>query len=413
MNISYVYNAVRRYGIKGIVNFIASRHKDYAFKRYLKGTVRSVEPERGITLISCFDYPGSLSKVMRDFALLLKQAQIPYQTLNIPCKNPIPYEEIESFITPKEEFCINKYTHIITMRDFLAVPDARCRVHGIEFWEFESGFLSGCPEVHRAESVLAMSDFNLEVFRKSLPKNVCVSKVLYPFQFVHGELAPRGLTREKYNIGKDDFVVFFNFDYASSYYRKNPEGLLRAFAKALGGEANAKIVLKTMRAKKRKEMSERLRSLSQELGLSTQLITVDDFILQEDLVNLTGACDVYASLHRGEGFGLGIAEAMSLGKAVVVTDYSSTTEFCNKNNALLVPYEIVDVKDWQVDVDAYKSVEQWAEPDIDAAAAALRKLYDDKELREKIGLQAQKFIKDYFSVENFRESIEKFLDERR
>jgi glycosyltransferase involved in cell wall biosynthesis len=103
---------------------------------------------------------------------------------------------------------------------------------------------------------------------------------------------------------------------------------------------------------------------------------------------------------------------MSLGKAVVVTDYSSTTEFCNKNNALLVPYKIVDVKDWQVDVDAYKSVERWAEPDIDTAAAALRKLYDDKELREKIGLQAQKFIKEYFSVENFRASIEKFLDER-
>lgn len=413
MNVSYIYSAVRRYGFKGIVNFIARRHKDYAFKRYLKGTMRSAEPERGITLISCFDYPQSLSKVMRDFAILLKQAQIPYQTLNIPCENPIPYEEIKSFITPNEDFCINKYTHIITMFDFIAVPDAQCSVHWLKFWEFDSGFLNGCPEVLRAESVLAMSDFNLEVFRKSLPKNVCVNKVLYPFQFVHGELTPRSLTRERYNIGKDDFVVFFNFDYDSSYYRKNPEGLLRAFAKALGGEANAKIVLKTMRAKKRKEMSERLRSLSQELGLSTQFITIDDFIPQEDLVNLTDACDVYASLHRGEGFGLGIAEAMSLGKAVVVTDYSSTTEFCNKNNALLVPYEIVDVKDWQIDIDVYKRVKQWAEPDIDAAAVALRRLYDDKKLREKIGLQAQKFIKDYFSVENFRASIEKFLDERR
>lgn len=409
MNIKYVFNAVRKYGIKGIIDYLIGHRKKRAFEKHLRKTMRQNAPEPGITLISCFDYPGSLSKVMRDMAILLKQAGIAYQTLNIPCKTPIPYSEIESYITPKEKFCLNKYTHIVTMRDFISVPDKRCSVHGIEFWEFESGFVRGCPEVLQAENVLALSDFNRDVFRKSLPEAIRVNKILYPFQFVHAELAPRSSTREKYGIGRNDFIVFFNFDYASSYYRKNPEGLLRAFAKALGRKPDAKIVLKTMRAKKCKVMSDRLQTLADELGISSQLITIDDFIPQEDLVNLTYACDVYASLHRGEGFGLGIAEAMSLGKAVVVTDYSSTTEFCNNRNAALVPYKIVDVSRNQIDVDTYLGVEKWAEPDIDAAAAALKNLYENPESREELGRQAKAFIKDHFSIAAFRSSVNSFI----
>ena len=410
MNIRYIINAVRRFGIKGIIDYFLRKPKERAFHRYLKSTLRSKAPERGVTLIACFDYPGSLSKVMRDLAISLKKANVPYQTLNIQCNNPIPKHETESFLTPKEEFCANKFTHIVTIRSPIPSPDKRCCVHNIEFWEFEDGFIESCPDALISKNVLSLSDFNCAVFRNLLPKSINVWKIQYPFQFEHGELTPLELIRSKYGIGVDDFVVFFNFDYSSSYFRKNPEGILKAFARALSDKTDAKIVFKTMRARKCKNMSDRLQAVAKNLGLHTQLITIDDFIPQEDLANLTNACDVYMSLHRGEGFGLGIAEAMSLGKPVIVTNYSATTEFCSPENSIPIPYTITKITPEQLDNDAYKCVSSWAEPDICAAADALLLLYNNRALREQLGRKASKDIRDQFSTYNFSKSISAFLD---
>ena len=410
MTIKYIITAVRKFGIKGIADYFLRKPKEHAFQRFLKSTMRPQPPERGITIIACLDFPTSLSKVMRDLAIMLKQAGIPYQTLNIPSKTPIPENETKFFMTPKEEFCINKFSHIITMRKPLRPPDEKCKVYCTEFWEFEDGFIDCCPEIFNAQNILALSDFNRAVFRKLIPASIGVSKLLYPFQFIHGTLSPVNLTRQKYGIGANDFAVFFNFDYASSYFRKNPEGILQAFSKSLGAKDGTKVVFKTMRAKKCKAMSDRLHALAHKLGLAEKLVTIDDFIPQEDLVNLTNACDVYMSLHRGEGFGLGIAEAMSLGKPVIVTDYSSTTEFCKPDNSLLIPYKMVKVRPDQIDVEEYRNVTMWAEPDCDAAAEALRRLYNENELRVSLGNSAKKFIDEYFSIENFKQSINAFLD---
>lgn len=410
MNLKYLFFAIKRYGLTGIKNFIKDRYKTWNFQKSLEKTMRKTDPEPGITIISCFDYPGSLCKVMRDFAIKLKQAGIPYQTLNIPCNNPIPESELVTFLTPKDEFCLNKYTHAISMRTPIYIPDNRCNTYTIEFWEFEDGFIQNCPEVLKIKNILALSDFNLDVFRKLLPPTKKIQKVLYPFQFTNNVFLPKEVVRKKHGISEDDFVAFFNFDYESSYYRKNPEGILMAFAKSLKYKQNAKLLFKTMRAQKCLQKSNQLHLLAKELGISSQFITIDGFISQEDLVNLTNACDVYISLHRGEGFGLGIAEAMSLGKPVIVTDYSSTKEFCNSNNSILIPYEIVPIKPDQIDVEAYQCVSCWAEPEINAAADALLQLYNDPIYCQKLGANAKQYINDYFSIENFKKSIYDFIN---
>lgn len=410
MNIRSTFYALQRYGLKGIVDRVLSLPREWFFKHRIFATSDpAVTPKPGITLITCFDYPGSLSKAMRDFAIMLKLSDIPYQTFNIPCKNPIPSNELESFLTPETDFVINKYSHIITMRTPLKTPDERCDVYCGEFWEFEDGFIQNCPEALKTKNILAFSQFNYDTFQRLLPSSIKVSKILYPFQFIHEDLAPVKTTRQKYGINPNDFVVFFNFDFASSYFRKNPEGILKACSKAFADKSDVKIVFKTMRANVCKVMHERLHSLAEELGLSTKLTTIDKFIPQEDLVNLTNACDVYMSLHRGEGFGLGIAEAMSLGKAVIVTDYSSTTEFCNSQNSIPIPYKTVPVSPDQIDNEAYRHVSIWAEPDIDAAANALIKLYNNKTIKEELGEKASLYIKEHFSIKNFRKNINSFL----
>lgn len=410
MNLIGAIYAVRRYGLKGVLNFVLRHMQKDKLSNFLRLKNTASKPQPGITIIGTFDHPSSLSKVLRDLALMLKRAGIPYQALNIPCEKPIPESEFIDLLTPREEFITNMYSHIIGMRRPYAIPDKRCRMHVIEFWEFEDGFKDAQPEMTWLRNIVAMSDFNLMSFKRLLP-HTNIGKILYPFQFNGNLPANLQSVRSRYGIGPDDFVVFFNFDYYSGYYRKNPEGLILAFSKAFPDNPQTKLVLKTMRAKARQELHEQLQNYADKCGLANRLICIDNFIPQEDLVALSATANVYASLHRGEGFGLGIAEAMSLSVPVVVTDYSATSEFCNTDNALLIPYHLVKVPPSQVDVDAYHHVSTWAEPDTDAAAEALKRLYHDPELRKRLGENGKHFIENYFSPENFKKSIEAFLKE--
>jgi len=125
---------------------------------------------------------------------------------------------------------------------------------------------------------------------------------------------------------------------------------------------------------------------------------------------LTSACDAYISLHRGEGFGLGIAEAMLFAKPVIVTDWSASTEFCDEQTSIPIPYTLTPIDPSEFSILPYKGVTNWAEPDIDAAAVALRRLYDDPTLRQTLGKNGKQFIEEHFSAENFKKSINEFLN---
>ena len=216
--------------------------------------------------------------------------------------------------------------------------------------------------------------------------------------------------RKKYGIDENAFMVFFNFDYASGYGRKNPEGAIRAFAKAFSKtDDNAILVLKTQNAARYSNRVNTVKNLAEELGVSDRTIMIEHYLPEKELYALTNACDVYLSLHRGEGFGLTLAEAMVMGRAVVCTDWSSTTEFCVSECAFPVPYKLVDVVPDMLGSVTYGKVVRWAEPDVDVAAAILRRLHDDPDLRKVVGDQARGRILNQFSVENFRRSVEEFL----
>jgi len=415
MNLSRIFSSIQRYGLRGIVDYLLRLRKDRVFRRRMEASmIHSPEwqPERGLTLIGPVSSSASLGKVLRDFALLLDKAGIPHQVLDTNDKPQVPESEFRQLLTPPGDFHVNRYDHIVGMFALPPLPAFPSKRARIVFAEFETGFVEDHPEMLEPTDVIVMSNFNYEVLTKSVPPPISVKKILYPFQFDARAIPEATAIRAKYGLTSGDFVVFFNFDYRSGYGRKNPEGVVRAFAKAFRETPNAKLVFKTMRTKAFPDAARRHAELCEREGIADRVLSIDSFIPQEDLVGLTNACDVYISLHRGEGFGLGIAEAMTLGKPVVVTNYSAPTEFCNKDNALLVPYKLTPVKPGQLDIAEYKHVTHWAEPDIDAAAAALRTLYDHPDLRTKIGKNAQTFIKDYFSVKNFTRSIENYLRHR-
>ena len=99
---------------------------------------------------------------------------------------------------------------------------------------------------------------------------------------------------------------------------------------------------------------------------------------------LTACADIVLSLHRGEGFGLVLAEAMLLGKPVIATGWSGNTDFMGCMNAALVSYRLVPARD---DRSVYRG--QWAEPDVAEAASLLRALADDPTRRIALGERAR------------------------
>lgn len=408
---SYI-KKVQTWGLRGVWNFFIGKIEQRRLRSFFLSNANKypLTPcDYGITIVAPFHANYSLSKVMRDFVFSLHKAGIPYQTFDTSKKSEIVDNDINPLLTPRKDFQILKYSNLVELFNGPVPRELGLKKSHIVFWEFESGLVETFPRLKSEDLVIAMSDFNLETFRKQLPNSTPVKKILYPFQFDVADIPSRDDVREHYGIGKDDFVVFFNFDYGSSYFRKNPEGAMRAFAEAFSDVKDARLVFKTNHVSEHQTKRAQLVALAKELSIYDRFISIDEYIPRRDVYGLSNCCDLYLSLHRGEGFGLGVAEAMSMGKAVVVTDYSSTKEFCNIDNSLPVSYSMINLNRADWDHPCYLWVSSCADPDIHEAAVAMRKCYDNPAFRKELGAKARSFIYSYFSVDNFRKSMEQFF----
>ena len=103
---------------------------------------------------------------------------------------------------------------------------------------------------------------------------------------------------------------------------------------------------------------------------------------------LINTCQVYVSLHRSEGLGLGMIEAMKMGKPVIATGYSGNTEFMTYNNSCLVDYKLVPSTLFDNHVEGHV----WAEPDISQAAHYMKRLYNDSSYYQEIAAKAKQYI---------------------
>lgn len=411
MTFTDTINSLRVWGIKGAINFA----RRWPVLRRLKNSDKHVwrSPQRGITLIGPFSAHNGNSHTMRNLAQMLRNANIPFQTFDTNYPPSLPPGDYKHLITPFKEFDLGHYSHVIELFTQHS-PVSPNRVHALlAFWEYESGFDFAFPSAATSGlPIVAMSDFNAKHFRTILPKDTPVFKIRHPLILNPSEATSPDVLRARYCISTTTFIVFFNFDYGSSYYRKNPEAVVKAFAKAFTPSDNAVLLLKTSNAKRHRETEMRLRSVISTSSLDQdRIIIIDDALSQSDMSGLFHACDVYISLHRGEGFGIGMAEAMACGKPVIATNYSANTEFCTDETSIPVPYKMTSPSKAEIDNPAYSHVTSWAEPDIDFAASALAKCYKDRNFAKQIGSTGAAFIKKSFSLENFKQDINAFLDE--
>lgn len=408
MTIREIVAKVQVWGIAGVRNYLRDRVSLVISRAKLARMLaedRRTVPQRGITVIADLSSGGSISKTTRDFIFSLKDAGIPWQSFDTRRLGKIAQSEYADMITPEAEFDIRKYDHIVEMFSSpLPKCPVKCRAR-IAFWEGEHGILDVWPFLDNGDPVIAMSDFNYAYFRRELLHSKAC-KILYPLRRITREPPPAAEVRKRFGIGLDDFVAFYNFD-LGSFCRKNPKAVMEAFAKGLKLRKDARLVFKTMGASAHKDRVAELEACAAELGVSDRFVMITEYLPHELLYGLTAACDVYVSLHRGEGFGLGMAEAMLFGKPVIATGWSSNVEFCPPEGSFLVPYRMVPIKDGEF----FASMKEWAEADVDVAAEALARCYSDRELCRTVGERGRKFVEERFSIANFRKSVEDFLDE--
>jgi glycosyltransferase involved in cell wall biosynthesis len=198
--------------------------------------------------------------------------------------------------------------------------------------------------------------------------------------------------RAKFGLPNDLFLFLFVFDLNSLAARKNPEAVVEAFGRVVANNKATGLVLKTHNAERNAEDMERLRG--QIAGLPNVFL-IDRTFDRHEVYELMAGCDAFVSLHHAEGFGLGVAEAMYLGKPAVSTDWSATAEYVTPQNGFPVRYHLTRL---QHHVDEYVRGTEWAEPDIEHAAACMKKLAADPQLCATLGAQAAHDVRERFNA---------------
>ncbi|HMV54834.1 MAG TPA: glycosyltransferase [Rhodocyclaceae bacterium] len=274
------------------------------------------------------------------------------------------------------------------------------RRYNIGYWAWE---LAHCPEEWDAPMSLVDELWAPSRFIQSaLAERARVRVEYMPLCVELPQFAPG--TRAQFGLPDDAFLFLYTFDFLSYVDRKNPLAAVRAFRAAFPtGAEKAGLVLKAMNAD---ESNPRWRELQQAIDGDPRIAIINRTFDRHEVLQLFDVCDCFVSLHRSEGFGRGPAEAMYLGKPVILTDYSGTTDFANEHNACPVRYRLVPVGETEY---VFPTGQEWADPDAEHAAWHMKRLAADRALADAIGARARATMREGFNATRIGDLYERRL----
>lgn len=344
----------------------------------------------GVNLAGYFESEKGVAEAARSSVRALQAASIPYVLNNIRDPGSSNCQESIGCFTNDNQYPIN-LVHINAdqVPAFAAQwgPAYFRGKYNIGFWFWE---LSQFPEQWQGafqffNEVWVASNFVLDAVSRVSPCNVVKIPLSLPAEFL--EIRSEALDeRSRFDLPPESFIFLFIFDFHSFVERKNPLGLIEAFKKAFSSKDDACLVLKTVHSETNDEDVEAVKAAA--VGANVKII--DGIFTRTELKTLLETCDCYVSLHRSEGFGLTIAEAMALGKPVIVTAYSANMDFTTPSNSFLVKYRLVPL---EFDHGPYKEGNSWAEPDLDHAAELMRFVYENRSAGQMVGKQGRTDIR--------------------
>ena len=253
------------------------------------------------------------------------------------------------------------------------------------YWELEQFPARWHSNFDFYDEIWAPTDFCRDSFAAVSP--VPVRKITYPLRVV--EDAP-ATERARFGLQESSTVFLFTFDHHSVLARKNPLGVIEAFRRAFAPSEDVVLVVKSINA----AHDPRGQALIRQAMTGLNVLHLESHQTGDEMTALIASCDCYVSLHRSEGLGLGMAQAMSLGKPVIATGYSGNLEFMNTGNSLLVNYDLVELSE---DYGPYEKGNTWAEPDIGHAAELMRWVDDHVDEAARLGARARQEVRQTLS----------------
>lgn len=334
----------------------------------------TVSNEPGINLIGYLNAESGVGEAARASLRALHQSDLPYSLVDYRVGNISRMgEDIGKHIN-QAWYPIN-LLHVNAdqcklARDYLGSSLFRDRYTiGYWYWELPEfpDFLHFAYE--QVNEIWVSSEYNRKSIEKYTDKPVCIVPPAIEVKIT----VP--LSRSELHLPTETFIFLHISDVLSIPQRKNPLGVIEAFRLAFGDmpDAKVKLVIKLSNLDHQPALSE---AIFAAMHSEPRIQLIHEYLDRNTLNNLLNACDCYVSLHRAEGFGLPIAEAMYLSKPVIATNWSGNVDFMSEKNSLPVAYQMITLEE---DFGPYKKGQVWAEPCLKDAAHKMRSLLSDKE----------------------------------
>ncbi|MDR2659425.1 MAG: glycosyltransferase [Spirochaetaceae bacterium] len=346
----------------------------------------------GVNLIGYIKGEIGLGQSMRLLARALDASDFPFTIYNYQQVSVMRFgdSEWDSKITNTVPYNINIF-HINPYELPIAfsrlgrkVWDSRYNI-GFWLWELEQFPESWIPSINLVDEIWTPSDFSAAAIKKVTDKPV------YTMPYPLTAPADTEFGRSFFGLPEEKYLYLVMYDSNSTMERKNPLGAVRAFKTAFApDDKSVGLVLKINNAQKKD-----LDIIQKEILGYKNIYQIAEILSKIQVNSLIACADVFVSLHRAEGFGLPLAEAMLIGTPVIATNWSSTTEFMSQDKACLVDFEFVEIKK---QVGAYEKGQRWAEPDVGQAAQYMRRLFEDRAYAAQQAKKAQDYISDKLSV---------------
>ena len=357
----------------------------------------------GINVIAYFTAESGVGQAARLMLAGIEAAGIPHATVTYdmaPGRSTHQFSEHgpDKAIYDTNLVCINADV-ILAANHWMGerLRDHRYRI-GLWWWE-----TSTFPEMFDqsfsvVDEIWVGSAFVGDAIRQrtDLPVTVIPMPVVIP--------PAGGGARAAVGIAEDTFLVLYAYDFDSVFARKNPLGALVAYTSAFTPGDGCTLLLKSINGERHLEELEELRMAA---AGRADVVILDQYLDATTNRGLIAECDCYLSLHRSEGFGVTIAEAMAYARPVVATAYSANLEFMDDSMAYLVP-----VTEGIVPSGAgpYTAGTTWGEPDVAAAAMLLTRVRNNPDEAHAKALLAAVHIRVERSPEKAGEAIRTRLD---
>ena len=272
-------------------------------------------------------------------------------------------------------------------RQWRDVRDRTAKMACVPFWELPLVPVAWVPMLDAMDLVLAPTRFVQSACAAAIPPE----RVLHYPQavFLPGGIRP---DREAWGLPGKGTTFVVSFDIGSDIERKNPWAALDAFRQAFPDDPEVRLLIKTKPWPGVQAYRAQAEELRARVGADRRMRVVDRSLSYAEVLGLYASGDVMVSLHRSEGLGLHLMEAMSLRKVVVATGWSGNMDFMTDQDSVPVGYRMVPVATRHPHYlsEVGRPGQEWAEADLGEAARALRMLHEHPERRTSLGEAAER-----------------------